>query len=265
MNASRGEEQVMKKFIVLGMVGLLVSASTALGIAFSENWDSYGAVPAGPWVVDPHNSAAVPVTSAQSLSADNSLHIHGGGSDKGIYALINTGGGGLDVGGTDANPLAVQYSTYFSHNRVHRDTDYLVELSLGDVHAPPFALLSPLPNPIAVIAYSGPRFDKKSVRYFDGQEWFQVGDSGVGGVWDTAKFNVLTSTVQLIPQGAGAAVGARKYLGAFDRINIHVEDDSGTNLAYLDDLSVTGGVFVPEPVSLMLLGIGGLMLMRRRR
>ena len=258
----------MKKFIVLGMVGLLVSASTALGVTLplTENWDSYATpgVPGGPWVLDTHYSAKVPLSTAQSQSASNSLHVRGGGSDKGMYALINTGGGGLDVGGTDANPLVVQYSTYYIHNRVNRDSDWIVELTLGDVHAPAFGS-APLAVAIPVISYSAPNSGGKSMNYFDGKQWWSQGDSGIGNVWANVKFNVLTNDVQVIPQGSGAAQIPRQYLGGFDRITIRVESEPGTVEAYIDDVSVSGGVFVPEPVSLMLLGIGGLMLMRRRR
>jgi hypothetical protein len=269
----------MRRFFALGIAALMAMASTAAGsINFTENWDSYtaGSAPGGPWFTDPHSSVGpLLVSSAVSLSPSNSLQVHNNAtlSNRGISALITEGlNPGEVVGGTDADPLSIRNRVYFSAARSARDGSWYIELSLGDVHAPDLASLphgTPLAEPIPVIAYTGARGDfGKNYDYFDGEKWTEAGFSHDGPGWGAAALgiDVKTNTVALFDTtGNSTASTARVYTGAFDRVNIYVTTEQGSNTAHIDDLSITGGVVVPEPATLVLLGLGAIPLLRSRR
>jgi hypothetical protein len=265
----------MRRTSLWVMVLVVFAAMPALpagaGVSLTESWDAHSVdqPPGSPWYVDPHygRSPWVDDAGAQRSSPYSLLINNDGfyGADLGIQALLPISGGMPEVAATDANALIVDYFLFHDSAGQRGQADIYVEISLSDTHAPPLGTV--LPSPIAVLAFCKPRSSNAACHYFDGQQWFAAGFADWGS-WDEMIMAIGTTTVSLEKRGTSTygpyANVPRSYLGNFDRISIRTVDFTATTWTSLDDLTVSGGVGVPEPATMVLLAIGGLLTFRRR-
>jgi len=241
---------------VLCVVGVLAIAASAMGqgLIFQENYDSqtvnqppgdpwFGILDGGVWVEDAGKQRSAPY----SLMINNSGF---GGADKGSSALLD---GGTAWGGNDACPLVLDYWVYYGSSAQQKEADYYVELSLGDVHAPPLpdSLGSQVPPAEAspVLAYCKPwntgDGNKKNLFYFDGKIWKKVGFTTSG--WRQVVMAVNSATCDLQDgTGSGGNI-AREYTGMFDRISIYTINYKKSSYTSIDDVSVTDGYTILTP------------------
>jgi hypothetical protein len=249
----------MKKLGVLAV--LLGIPATAMGFSFTEDFESYAlSGPPNPTWYEPAGYAYLPVTS-------NANHTTGG--DRSLLANNNYGtrkrGQTHEFGEvltpSDDQPTILDYWIYAGHIPARRRGDVIVELSMGDVHAPEFGVV--LPFPIPVIAYCKPYNDSTAVSYFNGKQWLNAGYIDDGAVWYNVNLTVKNSVVDLSLGSYGPYMGqAREYKGGFDRVSILYEGHTPDGHWYsVDDLTVTD---VPEPATLALLSMGALFWRRCR-
>jgi hypothetical protein len=161
----------------------------------------------------------------------------------------------LAVLATDESPLSV---TYWAVARVTRKSDFYVEISSGDVHAPrliDYPPGTPLPSPIPVLAYCKPINSlnsadwKNTVYVFDGEKWTGSGFFDYGDTYE--QFTMLVDADSAIVDtnlgidNPGEVL--RAYKGGFDRVSIYTRDFIATQeYTAIDDLSITGGELVPN-------------------
>ena len=246
----------MRKFVCV--LALLAITSSAMGqLMFVENFDNmytppdYGAMTA-PWYFLPtypgtgnwvgYNWATR--SGAYSLIVNNAGY---NGADKGNYALLD---GGAAWNGCDEAPLIMQYFMYVkgSAAKQRKFEDIYVELTMGDVQAPPFGQVAD--PPIPVLAYCHPwNDDKTTMCYFDGEKWTRAGWHDKRGAWEQCRMIVNTDTA--VVSANGTYTIDRVYKGGFDRIAIRTIDYYKTMWTAIDDVMVAGG-YPTAPVALPL-------------
>jgi len=257
-----------KTLFLLTVVGLALPA-VAAPLDFHENWDGYLAGSANRFE-EPYKSTwpdmtgvtnRYPVETAQNRSSPNSLLVHNTGWSDIKMAITHDLGGEWQA--TDENPIVVEFYLRIPGGNSHRrHLDLSVELSKDDAIAP-----GESGGAANVIAFGMPRSvrDAAASWFFDGATWANTGLAPTGANWQQFKMTVKSNEIGFLIGDSSNSGFVRTYTGTFTQINIRHVSDGGTGAAYLDDLSVTGGVLVPEPATaLMLLGLGGLFLRRRR-
>ncbi len=260
--------------IISGICVVLMALSPSAGasVTFTENWDSHtvNQAPGAPWYIDSHSTGSTWVEDdGAQLSDPYSLLINNAGfngRDFGTQTMLPISGGMPEVAGTNANPLIIDYYLYHNAAEQRGKADIYVEISLGDVHAPALGVVES--TPIPVLAYCKPYSENAAYQYFDGQQWYAAGFADWGS-WDELILTIKSNTVDVEKRGvnnSGPYTNVpRSYQGNFDRISIRTIDYAWTTWSSIDDLSVVGGEAVPEPATLLVLALGGLVLLRRRR
>ncbi len=192
------------------------------------------------------------------------------------------------------------YATNTANNQRAKNCSYM-ELGLGSNHAPVGALgLDPLGSAIPLLALGklnalttssgGANAGNTSIYFFNGIQWIRAGNVAAGlatEVYAEIFYNSGLSKWQAHIEGmAPAYVGVGSTfnnidlaidpsaLGSgFDTVSwgeYNVNPITGTGIGIAggtsaDDVWVLGGDVVPEPATLGLLCLGGLVLARRRR
>lgn len=247
---------------------VVLFAAPAMALVFTEDFESYTASgPPNPTWTEPPGYDALPVTTTAN---------HTGGGSQGLLANNNYGAGkrgeqhlfGQTLVGSDADPLSLDYWIWPKDLASRRRADVIVMLSMGEVGTDftlPAVADAPLASPIPVLAYAKPYSDNVRMYYFDGVDWTDGGFSlDVGAQWVNIDMDVKSTTMVLSTSNYGSlAPLPRQYLGGFDRVSILYEgrSPSGGYAMAVDDLTVSG---IPEPATLALLGLGGLVFLRRR-
>jgi len=267
----------MKRIVVVVAGVFLLSLPVgATPISYSEGWEYSGGTTdpnyEAAWAANPAREA---IATAYYRSGARSLLIDNGSSYgvKGMTHVLPQA-----VKGTDASPLVLETCMVVVAGAHRQYLDFTLELASGDVVAPASG-----PANVVGVARSI-TFNGQYARFFtyDGDSWNDTGDaintysaSGPGtGKWWTVRITVTsTQLLWTLIDNLGTTTYSDTYTLAddvqglyFDRINIRHpgEANAATHVAYIDDLSLTGGEVIPEPAALALLGLGSLLLIRRR-
>ncbi len=264
----------MKKVLLL--LTVLVCASPAMALVFTEDFESYitsghSAGYMSPTWTEPAGYGFLPVTTttnhtpagSKSLLVNNNY----GATKRGEQHTF-----GMTLLGTDANPLSLDYWITAGAGSHRNKGDVIVMLSMGEAGTDftlPAVADPALVTPIPVIAYAKPYSGDVALYFFDGLDWTKLTPSiDSAPNWYQVNIDVRTSVVDLGTSAypnyyTGANARPRAYLGGFDRISVLYEgrQASGAYWYAVDDISVSG---VPEPATVALLGLGCLLLYRRR-
>lgn len=293
------------------IVGTFAFAAPAMAVpvAFSENFDAYTppAAPGGAWSADTHFTGGLITTGMLSsmIPPQGSVALKASGTNytNGSYGIgTSLVGANEGIAATDASRLALTYLTKLQH---YRYTDFFIELSMGDVHAPAFTTVAQTTT-IPVIGFGKPYLEtamnsEKGVAwgatatqmsFFDGKNWQTPGGSANGTTWTSGialTKTAATSGAGLIPEQVSMSVGTtsvildtnlhanatdisytvnREYLGNFDRMNVYTRyGNVGSKWVMLDSISLTGGniVAVPEPATLLFIALGSIAMLKKRR
>ncbi|MBI4578899.1 MAG: PEP-CTERM sorting domain-containing protein [Planctomycetes bacterium] len=258
----------MKKvFLVLGV---LVCTSSAMALVFTEDFESYATSGApNPTWTEPPSYGILPVTTTAN---------HTPAGSKSLLVNNNYGTGkrgeqhtfGMTLVGTDTDPVSLDYWIRAKDGASRRRGDVIVMLSMGEVGTDftlPAVTDAPLATAIPVLAYAKPFSDNVSLYVFDGKQWTRGTPSldSTSGAWENVDMDVKSTTMSLSTSTYGNYYPswARQYLGGFDRVSVLYEGRSpaGAYVYSVDDITVSG---IPEPATLVLLGLSGLFLRRRR-
>jgi hypothetical protein len=255
-------------------VTLAVAPVSGLPISYTEGWEYTGTTDPAyetAWAANPSREA---VATAYYRTGTHSLLIDNGSSyaSKGMTHLLPQ-----PVKGTDASPLTLSTYMIVQASGHRQYLDFTLELASGDVVTP----ASGAANVVAIgrsLTYNG-----QNARFFTytGDGWYDTGDaistysaSGPGTKWWKSEITVnSTQLLWTLTSDTGGTFTDTFPLPAslqglgFDRINIRHPGaaNSNTHVAYIDDLSLTGGELVPEPAGLVLLALGGLLFVRRQK
>lgn len=261
-----------KAVLVIGVLAFAVPAM-AVGISYTENWDGYISGSGnrflspysdpGNWPTTTGYTDRQVIDTAKKLSLPNSMLLDNGSSYPANMGVTHELGGLYAA--TAANPIVVQWAIFFQSNTIRKTVDIFVELALDDIADGTLSNPSAR-NAIGVAQSKTVRGGTGSAKgqWYDGTHWFNTG-AGVAATWtQTVTMTITDANVTVAySNGVGTFAGPRTYLGNFDQINIRHPYSGTSGAAWLDDLSITGGELVPEPATLLLLGLGGLFLRRR--
>lgn len=207
----------------------------------------------------------------------------------------------LDDTRSATNYTNLQLRNYigFTAGAARAHTAQYVELSYGEIHAPTLTGgLTPLTEAIPVIALGkfhtqtvdgvpvftgtgGPSLNGSAVYLFNGKQWINTGLATVAGTQglvakifydsDLAKWRVKTDWIfSTTPGSMGSSntfdLAFDPTVLGFDTVSWNMLNASPSNNAgsYYDDVWVAGGLVVPEPATMALLGMGFLAIRRRR-
>lgn len=254
---------------VFAVLCVVLFTAPAMALVFTEDFEGYTAdTPPNPTWTEPPGYASIPVTATAN---------HTGGGSKALLVNNNYGAGkrgeqhvfGQTLVGSDDSPLSLDFWIWPKDLASRRRGDVIVMLSMGEVGTDftlPAVADAPLASPIPVLAYAKPFSDNVRMYFFNGVDWTDGGFSlDTGAAWVNIDMDVKSTTMVLSTSNYGTlAPQARQYMGGFDRVSILYEgrSPSGAYAMAVDDLTVSG---IPEPTTIALLGLGGLLLRRRRR
>ena len=256
----------------LGVLAIAIP-TMASPISLSENWDGYltgnDNRTVSPYVdnwqtITGYSDRQV-ITASKYVSTPNCIQLDNG-SSYGTPMGISHDLGGV-YAATAANPIVVTWSMYISSNAARKSTNFYVELAMDDVSGGTLAAGEAHDAVGMAQSYTvrGGSGNAKG-QVYGGNTWTET-VAPLASAWKTVTMTITDTTVQVSYEGVGSGSTARTYLGNFDQINIRhgAKVDVADAAGFMDNLTVSGGVWVsPEPASLVLLG-SGLLFVRRRR
>lgn len=246
----------MKKVWVL--LTVLLCASPAMALSFTENFNSYpaGSTTWGPPWVSPTSNLKL-----DSYTLDGSLGPRTGASSlRSADALLS-----------ETGMPAISFSASFHwRSELCKNDTFMIVLS----DSPATAALVPKDNsslgsPINAIAWGHNNTGQINYSFFNGQSWTAIGLHN--GQYAAKTGDVVSGTVDAAGNwsasstgGGSAGSGSLAVSGfTFDTVSIISNGTSG-QYSGIDDLSISA-VNVPEPMTLALLAVGSLLMLRRRK
>ncbi len=269
-----------------GPINFFDSFEYAVGVgdpAYAANWSVIGGANRYPIQNRAYDDGVI--TNPWALDGNMVAHAEMP-SPTGGYGISHSLGA---IEATDASPLVIDVDWHHIATTTRRQTGFYLELSQGDVHAPAYSN-TPLANPIPVIAVAaGFGLPDDNYRVFDGQQWsshpaklvsgkkqwnwnfvtMTLSDAGDPGVEDGVWLNVHIENNDSNP--TYRVVGDKDFVlpmtqydgETFDRVSFR-SLEGATQESIIDSISVTGGNVIPEPATAVLIGLGCLLLRRRR-
>lgn len=265
----------VSSFCVAAICGLIVgfvitTAKAAPVVIFEEDFESYSvnAVPSTGWTVETNNQidpgdfvfkvVDAPQGTAPNNNATKFARI-GRGNDGQAVAYAD-----LDPLQTSGEPIEISVDVYVSTNA--SAIWFYGSPAAGSLPASPRSfdvrLLGSKSNSgdfAGGIQYrSGSTFTVIE-DVFNPDQWFNV---VILADYDAGTYDVLIEG-NVVVQGAAFQHAAAKELGSVRLAGLSdtLVTGGATEWAYFDNLKVT---VIPEPASLALLGLGGLLMLRRR-
>jgi hypothetical protein len=263
-----GWRKDMKPILALTVTIGVAATTMAAPISYSEDFEGYTAGSANrylsPYTTNWPDLPAVnnryPVDTTQRHSGTNSLLVENGYGNS-VFAISHEFG--QEVQATDADPLVVSAWLYINSTAARKTSDFYFELANNDL-AP--ATSGTLHNAVTVAwPYSVRSNADTSAYLYDGTNWNRTSTTiPSANTWTQLTVTIKSSAVDISVGGVNSNGWTRTYAGTFDRINLRHVNSTGGGL-WLDDINVSGGVVVPEPMTLVLVGIGGLAPLLHRR
>jgi len=265
-----------KLLIILGVLAMVSPVMATPMTTFTETWESYPVgAPGSPWYTDTHMANGTLATIAEAGHnhtppvADKGFLVNDSGfagKDAGNQAMLVPSGEAV-MATNDSHLIATYYAKDTNQSK---NGDWYFELSLGDVHAPRLIDLpigQELANAIPVLAYCKPLKSTSAgqwtdeVYFFDGKKWNSRGTFDSKTTWEQFGMNIdADSAIVTTSIGPSSYDSPLLYLGGFDRVSINTRDFNASNWTSIDDISISGGYVVPEPSTVVLLGLGVLLL-----
>ena len=261
------------------MVLVLAMAAPAMGLSWSEDFNSYPGGTADWGASAVANGWQMPTVATK---LDGYLPNGGSGLSPRMGNAKNTAtsslGGGMygTAAGTD---VVLTYRAAFS--RGDGETEYSNGhdyIALGktqaDIDAIPHNRDTVLSTPVDAVALGHQKY--QGLYFFDGDSWTNIGNYTTGLPYgNNMRYNTGLVTLTITDGGAVSIVapdstGTDNFtIGAGFQFSLLALDHenpvpSGSSPATYDNLGLTAADVVPEPAALMLLGLGGLFLRRRR-
>lgn len=260
------------------LMSVLALASTSFGATIlNEQWDTYATGTSDPnyvanWAQIPSNGRFA-VSTTSPFSSPNSISVTknpGYGITRNLAPEL-AALGGTEFNGTAANPLTVRFIVNLGSVDNAGD-DVFMEVSDGATHvdATSGTLKSVIAFGLTYGFIGGTGSDW--VRLYDGTNWLQTTVSTTTGAH---VFTLMMTDTDMTLTGMkgstslGSFTTARNYTGTFDTVSLRSVaangGSGGAQVNYIDDTYIANGVITPEPVALVSLGLGMLLVLRRRR
>ncbi len=246
----------MKKALVI--LTVMLCASPAMALTFTEDFNSYpaGSTTWGGLWVSPTNNLKL-----DSYTLDGSLGPRTGHSSlRSANALL-----------TEVGMPAISFSASFHwRSELCKNDTFMIVMS----DDPATAALVPKDNsslgsPINAIAWGHNNTGQINYSFFDGQSWTAIGLHN--GQYAAKTGDIVSGTVDAAGNwsasssgGGSAGSGSLAVSGfTFDTVSI-ISNGTSSQYSGIDDLNISAVTF-PEPMTVALLGVGALLVLRRRK
>ena len=245
----------MKKLLAFSVVLVFVATASADMV---DDFDSYADQAAfeGTWT---------PQYAGSSMDLDQTFGYSDGQSVHGVvetnYTKRNYLNLGAEYAGTDAQPLVFEFMMNFDESQSTAPWNARNYVALYGYSGAGYND-GDLEGIIALGLYnSGDSTVYQSRVIFGGSSWFDTTATRVANEWKKLTAVITTGLVEIYVDDVYAGESTRSPGFTYDSIVIGSGLTSADVDAWYDDIAIYN---IPEPGTLILLGLGGLALIRRR-